>query len=327
MLVASLYRGLPKRLSGLMSNVALTVLFATRNGAGVLPRTLEGYSRVEAPPHGWKMVVVDNGSEDSTGDILTSFAGRLPLEVYQEEIAGKNRALNRGLNACEGSLTVITDDDAIPDRTFLQAWCKFLHSRLDYQLFGGSIDLFFETLPPKWLMGMSQLDMMFAVRDLCEGPIAADAIFGPNMAVRRSIFDAGFRFNENIGPNGSEPDYPMGSETEFCCRVAQAGAKAWFARGPRVQHIVRSSQLTRGAWIGRAYRHGRGVARRAWESGQAAPLGSPMRERLSHLRHSLQRFFPLSRQRYNSLWMYHWKRGFRDEEARRIAAAHSGAGR
>lgn len=309
-----------------MSNIALTVLFATRNGAAVLPRTLEGYCRMDKPSRGWKMVAVDNGSEDSALDILASFAGRLPLEACSEQIPGKNRALNRGLSACEGALTIITDDDAVPDPAFLQAWCKFLDGRLDYDLFGGSIDLLFEASPPKWQLGMSQLDMMFAVRDLSEGPISADAIFGPNMAVRRSIFDAGFRFNENIGPNGSDPDYPMGSETEFCCRVAQGGAKAWFAKEPRVGHIVRASQLTRNAWVRRAYRHGRGVARRAWESGQTAPSRSPMRERLSHLRHSLQMFFPLPRQRYNSLWAYHWRRGFRDEEARRGGASQCGGG-
>ena len=91
------------------------------------------------------------------------------------------------------------------------------------------------------------------------------------MAVRSSVFENGFRFNENIGPNGSDPDYPMGSETEFCCRVAQSGVKAWFAKEPRVQHIVRSNQLTSSYWAKRAYRHGRGVARRMWESDQPAP--------------------------------------------------------
>ena len=307
-----------------MSNVALTVLFSTRNGEGVLPRTLEGYCRVDKPLRPWKMVVVDNGSKNSTPEILASFEKRLPLEAVRQPIAGKNRALNFGLSACEGDLIVITDDDAVPDPTFLTGWEKVLETCPDYGMFGGSIDLLFETSPPEWLLKLPQLDMVFAVRDLPEGPIAADSIFGPNMAVRSSIFESGFRFNENIGPNGSDPNYPMGSETEFCFRVAQSGVKAWFAKEPHVKHIVRCSQLTESYWAGRAYRHGRGVARRMFESGQASSsdVSRPfIIEQMSHLRHRVQMFSPFPLQRFNSVWFYHWRRGFRDEQARRGASS------
>ena len=93
-------------------SIALTVLFATRNGQHVLPRTLEAYCRVEQPSHKWKIVVADNGSDDSTPTILASFEKRLPLETVRHLISGKNRALNYALNFLEGKLTILTDDDA-----------------------------------------------------------------------------------------------------------------------------------------------------------------------------------------------------------------------
>ena len=77
-----------------MSDSTFTVLFATRNGERVLPRTLEGYCRTEKPPQSWKMVIVDNGSDDRTADILASFRKRLPLETLQQSNPGKNCALN-----------------------------------------------------------------------------------------------------------------------------------------------------------------------------------------------------------------------------------------
>ena len=303
-----------------MSTIALTVLFATRNGENVLPRTLEAYCRVKKPLQNWKIVVVDNGSEDSTPAILESFKQRLPLESLQQPIAGKNRALNRGLSALEGRLAIITDDDAVPDSSFLTAWSRYLNERLDYEIFGGAIDPLFEAPPPKWIFRKKdQFDMLFAVRDLPEGPIEPDEIYGPNMAVRSSVFDSGFRFNENFGPNGSDPEYPMGSETEFCCRVAQGGAKAWFAKEPRVQHIVRRNQLARSYWAERAYRHGRGAARRTWEFGQPVPpnVSRPfIVDQLACLRHRLQMYSPFPLQRLNSVRAYQWRRGFRDEWAR-----------
>ena len=51
-------------------------------------------------------------------------------------------------------------------------------------------------------------DEIFAVRTLKTGPIKATEIFGPNMAVRKNIFDSGIVFNEEIGPNGLNKNYP-----------------------------------------------------------------------------------------------------------------------
>ena len=301
-----------------MSDVALTVLFATRNGEHVLPRTLEAYCRIEQPSHAWKMVIVDNGSKDLTPAVITSFKKRLPLETLLQPAAGKNRSLNCGLTIVEGQFVIITDDDAIPAPTFLAAWSAYLDKGRHFELFGGSIEPLFEKPPPKWISkDANQFDFLFAGRDLPEGPIAPDEIFGPNMAVRSSVFASGLRFDENIGPNRSDPDYPMGGETEFCCRVAQSGARAWYAKEPRVQHIVRSHQLRRSYWAKRAYRHGRGAARVLWQRGEtpSSDLLRPVTmEQLSRL---MKMFSPFPLQRFNSVCDYHWARGFRHEWAER----------
>ena len=105
-----------------MSKTELTVLMACRNGERVLPRTLEGYRRLEAPPVGWKLLIVDNGSSDATSEIIDSFTRDLPIEILREPVPGKNKALNSGIPAIEGRLAVLTDDDAIPHPAFLAAW-------------------------------------------------------------------------------------------------------------------------------------------------------------------------------------------------------------
>jgi glycosyltransferase involved in cell wall biosynthesis len=303
-----------------MPDVALTVLFSTRNGEQVLPRTLEAYCRVLQPPHRWKLVVVDNGSRDSTSAILASFRSRLPLEILQQPIAGQNRARNCGLQAIEGQLVVLTDDDAIPDSSFLTAWSKYLDRCLEYDLFGGSIEPVFDTPPPKWMLkSKSQLGMLFAVRELPEGPTSPNDIYGPNMAVRSSIFVAGHRFDENFGPDGTDPHYPMGAETELFRRLVRGGAKAWFAQEPRVHHIVRTNQITWPNLANRSYRHGRGIARLMQEGGDPAPTSirrSALVDRLSRLRYWLRMFSPFPLQRFNGVCDYHWMRGFRDEWAR-----------
>jgi glucosyl-dolichyl phosphate glucuronosyltransferase len=306
-----------------MSTLALTILFATRNGQHVLPRTLEAYCHVEKPSHSWKMVIVENGSEDSTPAILESYRRRLPLEILRHPIAGQNHARNFGLKFIEGELTILTDDDAIPDPSFLTAWSKYLNKCQDCEIFGGSVHPLFEVPPPPWIFrNKEQFDMLFAVRDLPEGPIAPDEVFGPNMAVRSSVFKKGFRFKEELGPNGINPHSPTGGETDFFLRVAQSGAKAWFAKDPRVQHIVRSNQLKSSYWAKRSYRQGRGVAQRIWDFGEPIPpnFSRPfIVDQLACLRHRIRMLSPFPLQRLNSVCAYHQRRGFWDEWAERQA--------
>ena len=64
-----------------MSDPALTVFFATRNRAHAIPRVLEAFTGLTAPEGGWKLVVVDSGSSDTTMEVLQGFASRLPLTI------------------------------------------------------------------------------------------------------------------------------------------------------------------------------------------------------------------------------------------------------
>ena len=291
----------------------LTVLFASRNGEAVLPRTLEGYRLAQTPPVAWEMVIADNGSTDSTRQIIDAFSQDLPIKLVQQPAPGKNRALNTAIPAIEGRLVVVTDDDAIPHAMFLAAWAKFLDSRQDCDLFGGSIEPLFDVPPPKWMLGLKRhFAFMFSERDLPEGPVDPAEIYGPNMAVRTSVFDRGLRFDENLGPNALDPNYPMGGETEFCRRAASLGARSWFAREPRVYHVVRPDQLESSAWTERAYRTGRGRAHQMFQRGEILHVPTPsIADRLAVLS-------PMPGHRLSGLCARHLARGFRDECTKRL---------
>ena len=116
-------------------------------GRKLSPGLLSAYRRIEQSNVSWKLVIVDNGSSDSTLEIIGSFQKHLPIEVCVEPIAGKNRALNRGLHLVEGQLVVLTDDDALPSPSFLQAWAKFINVKSEFGLFGGTITPLFQPPP------------------------------------------------------------------------------------------------------------------------------------------------------------------------------------
>jgi len=94
---------------------------------------------------------------------------------------------------------------------------------------------------------------------LRDGPIDHQFVFGPNMAVRSKVFDAGFRFDPTIGPQGA--NYAMGSETEFVKRLGRNGYAAWYVSTAVVEHMIREFQMTRSWILRRAVRLGRGAYR------------------------------------------------------------------
>jgi glycosyltransferase involved in cell wall biosynthesis len=240
----------------------LTVLFATRNRAKLLYDVLNEYVNLESPPGGWTLVVVDNGSTDSSPGVLEQFRDRLPLVCASETASGKNAALNTGLAHVAGDLVVLTDDDTFPRRDWLVQLRASADANPTVGIFAGQVLPRWESDPPRWLARSIPLAPTYTVSDsnLPAGPIEGHQVFGPNMAVRAEVFAAGHHFDASIGPSSSA-SYAMGSETEFVLRVMGHGVTAWYSPDAIVEHFVRATQM-RVSWIlGRAMRFGRGQCR------------------------------------------------------------------
>jgi len=236
----------------------LTVLLATHNGAGTLPRVLQAYTQLWVPAGGWRVVIVDNASTDSTPDLLAQFTPLLPLHAMQTNQRGKNIALNLGLAQCQGDLVVLTDDDAVPHADWLLAFQRVASEQPQFDTFGGRIDaLWPDDNCPEWILRLVNLGATFAVTpdDMVAGPVVAARIWGPSMAIRNRVFESGHRFDETVGPAAGQ--YVMGSEVEFTCRIEAAGHRAFHAPEAKVGHIIRSHQMAPPWIIGRAYRLGR----------------------------------------------------------------------
>jgi L-malate glycosyltransferase len=259
----------------------LTVLIATYNGAKTLPRVLNAYCQLQTSVGGWKLVIVDNGSTDSTKEIIHSFVDRLPLTYLFESSKGKNAALNTGLAHVEGDLAVFTDDDILPRPDWLLEMRRAADSQPSFSVFGGTVVPRWEIRPEEWILAILAgvpAGLVFGNTDPSwdEGPIQSYCVFGANMAIRAEIFEAGYRFNVGIGPRGR--NYAIGSETELTFRLAKAGFMSWHCKQAVVEHIVRRSQMNRSWILGRALKFGRGQYR-IWiqyeDAGLKSYLGIP----------------------------------------------------
>jgi L-malate glycosyltransferase len=250
----------------------ITVLIATYNGATTLPYVLQEYRNLKPPQGGWKIIIIDNGSTDHTKEIIFSYEDCLPLTYLYEPRQGKNIALNSALPKVSGDLVVFTDDDTVPQPDWLRLLRAAADANPPFAIFGGPVVAKWESPPEEWVTSWVPMGPTFALLNpLDEGPIHPRLVFGPNMALRASIFEHGYRFDETIGPKGAS--YPMGSETELLRRLAQKGFQAWHCRDAVVQHIIRSFQMNVDWVLARAVRYGRGQYRMDEEAQRRRPRG------------------------------------------------------
>jgi glycosyltransferase involved in cell wall biosynthesis len=294
-------------------------VFSSKNGQLTLPLMLNAFTLLQIP-NGlkWEIIAVDNNSDDNTLAILESYTNQLPLTILKQPKPGKNPALNLGVQSATGDLLIFTDDDIIPAQNWLNDYINTASDYQEYDLFGGKILPYWMEQPDPIVLQSIPCGIAYALTDetIQSGPIKAGQIWGPNMAVRRHVFDNGFSFNEEIGPNGK--NYVMGSETEFLQRAEQAGHQAYFFDSCAVQHIIRPWQLTK-EWIeNRAYKAGRAIIHDFARRNQLSKVGELYGYPRWMLKNVIVLFFkklflrPLNskQQQYQLMWEYHLSRGF-----------------
>jgi glycosyltransferase involved in cell wall biosynthesis len=234
-----------------------TVLMATRNRATTLKGVLNEYCRLESPPAGWDLVIVDNGSSDRTAEVIRSFRDRLSITYCFEPIPGKNAALNTGLPHVTGDLVVFTDDDILPKTDWLVRLCEAADEHESYSIFAGIIAPRWESAPSSVIRQAIPLGIAYAFHPpgLREGPARPNNALGGNVAIRAEIFHRGYRFNTAIGPRPTS--YTMGSEAELIRRLARDGETIWCCERATVEHLIPRSNLETPWILERAVRWGR----------------------------------------------------------------------
>lgn len=235
----------------------VSIVLSTYNGEHTLSRMLDSICHLSPKSPNFNIIIVNNGCTDNSVSIIKSFTGRLPITLLEQPVRGKNHALNLALQENLEDLIVFTDDDVIADPDWLIHLKTCADLNADYDIFGGAITPHWELKPEKWLINNIPIGITYASTDigLQYGDIFPGLIWGPNMMVRKRIFEQGHQFNAAIGPNAGQ--YIMGSETDFNLRMATLGFKCLFYPAAKVQHIIRDYQVEKEWVLQRAFRFGR----------------------------------------------------------------------
>ena len=96
----------------------ITVLTPTYNRASLLINLYQSLTKQDFDDFEW--VIVDDGSTDTTTDIVDKFIQerKIVITYIQQLNGGKHKALNRGVKDAKGELVLIVDsDDSLPNES------------------------------------------------------------------------------------------------------------------------------------------------------------------------------------------------------------------
>ncbi len=105
-----------------MSKPQLSVVIPTHNRKDLLIAILATLSKVRHTPGEMEVVVVDDGSQDGTDQMLAARQDTYPLRVLRnEKPQGPSAARNRGAEAAQGEILGFLDSDVLVDPGWWQA--------------------------------------------------------------------------------------------------------------------------------------------------------------------------------------------------------------
>ncbi|MFO0813527.1 MAG: glycosyltransferase [Gemmatales bacterium] len=226
--------------------ISVTVAICTWNRAALLDQTLGRMKCLEIPEGvTWELLVVNNNCSDNTDEIIQKHAPVLPLKRLFEPKQGHSNARNCAVQHASGDLLVWTDDDVLVDKNWLALFANAatLFSHAAY--FGGAIEPYFETAPPRDLArSLPEIASAYALVDYGNEtrPFRnGESPFGANMAFRMDVLRS-FQFDPNLGR--VENNMIGDDETALLERLKSDKQQGIWIGQARVQHIIPEERAT-----------------------------------------------------------------------------------
>ena len=202
-----------------MTSVRYSVVIPAYNAEHTLPLTLRALSRQSIPREAYEVIVVDDGSTDSTADIAARYGAR----VIRQPNRGPAAARNAGVQAARGHIVLFTDADCEPCRDWIE---KMVAPFQDPQVVGAKG--VYLTRQRELMARFVQLEYEDRYDRMARFP-QIDFVDTYSAAYRRQVFLANGGFS-TIFPTASVEDQ------EFSFRLAQKGYKMVFVPDARVFH-------------------------------------------------------------------------------------------
>ncbi len=177
----------------------VSVVVAARNEAALIRRCLAALGR-QSFSRAYEVIVVDNGSTDSTACIAGEFACR----VVNESATGQLSAKHRGVVAATGEIVAVIDADCVPASNWLSSiYCAFA-SDTAKELAAVTARYRYERGMPWWAIIYAAL-MQFVLLDMFRlFTKTLPFVVGGNVAFRRDYYTTSGGYPQRGGLSQTE---------------------------------------------------------------------------------------------------------------------------
>jgi glycosyltransferase involved in cell wall biosynthesis len=115
-----------------------SIIITTYNRCDALVKTLNALSRQTVPPRDYEIIVVDNGSNDQTSEVVAGLTLSCKLKLLRHE---KNQGISGGRNLAlrqaSGKYLILVSDDLIVPENFIALHLETLKRFAGYWVVGG----------------------------------------------------------------------------------------------------------------------------------------------------------------------------------------------
>ncbi len=158
---------------------SISVVIPSYNDAAMLERCLTALDAQTRRPD--EIVVVDNGSSDSTVDVAVAHGARVVTELRR----GIPQATSAGLDAATGDVIGRLDADSLPPRGWVARIARTFDADPGLDVLSGPGDYYDGTALQRWFAANVQMPLYY-------GPVARflghDVVFGSNFAIRATAW-------------------------------------------------------------------------------------------------------------------------------------------
>lgn len=207
----------------------ISVIIPTCDRAPVLDRCLRALRDVKGI-EGCEVIVVDDGSADSTPQVIARHAESFPvLRPLRQENQGPGRARNAGMALAGGDVFLFLDDDVFASPGLLEAHVALLDAGADVSQ--GRLEWHPELAGSPVLRFMDRHGMQFVQEGYAHGlPVSFLHVYTANLCVRADVLRS-VRFDDAFAAKR----YAF-EDTALAYRLHCAGAKLLFNAAAHALH-------------------------------------------------------------------------------------------
>jgi glycosyltransferase involved in cell wall biosynthesis len=240
-----------------MPDTQISAIICTHNRDNYLGAAIDSLLAQEFAD-GFEVVVVDNGSSDSTRSVVEQRLTDCRLKYVFEPIIGLSVARNTGAKVASGEILAYLDDDAVASACWLQVLFSGYQSNTKLAIAGGKVTLLWPQgiQPPHWLS--PGLTVNLGAYDLGDSIVYINnpglTPRGLNYSIRRSFLEEIGGFDPNLGRVGTK--LLSNEELQMTELALERGwqvayfPEALVAHNVSLERLQRSWFLQRGWWQG-----------------------------------------------------------------------------